>query len=265
MDYICPVDAAAHLLEQVGGEELKVVGGAGGVAGDLDNLVTILDNVKLNLELAEEGVPVVPVYEELEGVGPLLPHYGGWLLLLLLEYGLTAIDELSSWTVEGVRAVNISGYLMVGLPRVVTGLSTNELESNDGFVVVLKSLNPRPAASSHLISSDGRRPTAQLRWWWFLSKVAVVAIWEWLARFSLEPTMVMSVMLVLLVLLVFTQGNIDFGCGGGGGGHLEVQGDIAQLLLGFTDDGVGQGVILVDQGCWPCSGCPSPWPGWSGS
>ena len=101
---------------------------------------------------------------------------------------------------EGVRAVNISGYLLVGLPRVVTGLSTNELESNDGFVVVLKSLNPRPAASSHLISSDGRRPTAQLRWWWFLSKVAVVAIWEWLARFSLEPTMVMSVISISGVL-----------------------------------------------------------------
>ena len=97
MDYICPVDAAAHLLEQVGGEELNVVGGAGGVAGYLDNLVTILDNVRLNLELAEEGVPVVPVNEELEGVGPLLPHDGGWLLLLLLEHGLTALDELSSW------------------------------------------------------------------------------------------------------------------------------------------------------------------------
>ena len=69
---------------------------------------------------------------------------------------------------------------------------------------------------------------------WMRVGTAVVAIWEWLARFSLEPTMVMSVMLVLLVLLVFTQGNIDFGCGGGGGGHLEVQGDIAQLLLGVT-------------------------------
>ena len=60
-----PVNAAAHLLEQVGGEELKVVGGAGGVAGDLDNLVIILDNVKLNLELADESVLVDPVSTDL--------------------------------------------------------------------------------------------------------------------------------------------------------------------------------------------------------
>ena len=43
------VHAAAHRLEQVGGEELIVVGGASGVAGDLV------------LELADERVPVDPV------------------------------------------------------------------------------------------------------------------------------------------------------------------------------------------------------------
>ena len=66
--------AAAHLLEQVGGEELKVVGGAGGVAGDLDldNLVIILDNVKLNLELADESVLVDPVNTDLHVSLPLV-------------------------------------------------------------------------------------------------------------------------------------------------------------------------------------------------
>ena len=40
------VEAATHLREQGGCEELKGVGGASGVTGDLDNLVAILDTVK---------------------------------------------------------------------------------------------------------------------------------------------------------------------------------------------------------------------------
>ena len=65
--------------------------------------------------------------------------------------GVALLGEIDDLDLDGGRG---QGGEHLGIPDGGlaqggdSGLSTNELESNDGFVVVLKSLNPRPAASS---------------------------------------------------------------------------------------------------------------------
>merc|ERR1711910_316253 len=57
-------------FKQVGGTDAELVRRVDSVSRDVDDLLSVLDNVKVDLELAEEEVPVVPVNEELEVVGP---------------------------------------------------------------------------------------------------------------------------------------------------------------------------------------------------
>merc|ERR1711971_626954 len=68
-------------LKQVGGTGAELVWGVDSVSGDINHLLSVLDNVKVDLELTEEEVPVVPVNEELEVVGPGLESAEGIVVL----------------------------------------------------------------------------------------------------------------------------------------------------------------------------------------
>merc|ERR1711962_1352504 len=56
--------------EQIRSTEIEVVGGHGGVSHDIQYMGAILGDVKLDLELPQEGVPLVFVNGDLESVGP---------------------------------------------------------------------------------------------------------------------------------------------------------------------------------------------------
>merc|ERR1712013_656654 len=88
-------------LEEVGGAGAELVGGVHGVAGDVDHLVAVLHNVEVDLELAEQEVPVVSVDEELEVVGPGLES----------AEGIVVLDELVQ------LGGGVEGHLGVGLPH----------------------------------------------------------------------------------------------------------------------------------------------------
>merc|ERR1719430_1416551 len=87
-------------LKEVGGTGTELVWRVDGVSRDVDDLLSVLDNVKVDLELTEEEVPVVPVNEELEVVGPGLES----------TEGIVVLDEF----VQLGRGVE--GHLGVGLP-----------------------------------------------------------------------------------------------------------------------------------------------------
>merc|ERR1712223_72373 len=88
-------------LEEVGGAGAELVGGVHGVAGDVDDLVAVLHNVEVDLELAQQEVPVVSVDEELEVVGPGLES----------AEGIVVLDELVQ------LGGGVEGHLGVGLPH----------------------------------------------------------------------------------------------------------------------------------------------------
>merc|ERR1719430_2561087 len=87
-------------FKQVGGTDAELVWRVDSVSRDVDDLLSVLDNVKVDLELAEEEVPVVPVNEELEVVGPGLES----------AEGIVVLDELVQ------LGGGVEGHLGVGLP-----------------------------------------------------------------------------------------------------------------------------------------------------
>merc|ERR1719356_1378381 len=88
-------------LKQVGGTEAELVWSSGGVSGDVNDLLSVLHNVKVDLELTEQEVPVVSVNEELEVVGPGLES----------AEGIVVLDELVQ------LGGGVEGHLGVGLPH----------------------------------------------------------------------------------------------------------------------------------------------------
>merc|ERR1711971_591225 len=120
----------AQLPKQVGGAHAELVGRVDSVAGDVNHLLAVLDNVKVDLELAEDEVPVVPVNEELEVVSPGLES----------AEGIVVLDELVQ------LGGGVEGHLGVGLP--LDG-------SWSGLVLPQGLVGPHGLASLESLNLDG--------------------------------------------------------------------------------------------------------------
>ena len=70
-----------QLPEQIRSTEIEIVGEHGGVIHDIQYMGAILSDVKLNLELPEEGVPLVFVNGDLESISPGIEGTE-WIILL---------------------------------------------------------------------------------------------------------------------------------------------------------------------------------------